>query len=402
MPPASRAAAAAAGRAPDRARRAAARSSRCARTRAASSRARRSISPASGRLPSREVFALGQEQIARVEHQRRVGLGARAIDHRRPARRRRPAGAPGSRTARSRRRRFDEYEQRDLLAPRRRGARPAPSARLGVAAGGARVALATVRRARAGTAGPSAATAAHASERHAYVAIMSSAVRRVIIRSTPPLGTARHGQARRQASRSDEAELNPGAERRRDRRHRPQDGRGRDSALRDAAETAERGRSWSRTSGGAGAGRGGLATVRDPVGRFLAEARRYKRLSETGGARAGRGGARARRPERRPHAGRAQPAAGHLDRVPVPARLGEHPRPVPGGERRPDGGGQALGAEAGAALRHLRRLLDPRLRAALPDDQLAADPRRQHARRPQAVLPAGEGAAEAARRRAST
>ena len=133
--------------------------------------------------------------------------------------------------------------------------------------------------------------------------------------------------------------------------------------------------------------------------RFLAEARRYKRLSEDGGARAGRGGARARRPERRPHAGRAQPAPGHRHRVPVPARLDEHPRPVPGGERRPDGGGQALGAEARPALRHLRRLLDPRLRAALPDDQLAPHPRRQHARGAQAVLPPGEGAAEAAGRR---
>ena len=118
-----------------------------------------------------------------------------------------------------------------------------------------------------------------------------------------------------------------------------------------------------------------------------------------GRARAGRRGARARRPERRAHAGRAQPAAGDLDRVPVPAGLGEHPRPVPGGERRVDGGGQALGADARAALRHLRRLLDPRLRAALPDDELAPHPRRQHARGAQAVLPPREGAAEAARRR---
>ena len=68
----------------------------------------------------------------------------------------------------------------------------------------------------------------------------------------------------------------------------------------------------------------------------------------SGGARAGHRRARARRHERGAHAGRAQPAAGHRHRVPVPARVGEHPRPVSGGERRPHGGGEALGAQARA------------------------------------------------------
>ena len=58
----------------------------------------------------------------------------------------------------------------------------------------------------------------------------------------------------------------------------PQDGRGRDA--RCSIRRRPRRRRWSRTPARAGAGRGGLATVRDPVGRFLAEARRYKRLSE--------------------------------------------------------------------------------------------------------------------------
>ncbi len=76
-----------------------------------------------GPLAARESSGLGQKQIARVEHQRRVGFGARAIDHRRPARdpAQRVHGTAALFVVAVPVRRI---EQRDLLAPRGRRAGP--------------------------------------------------------------------------------------------------------------------------------------------------------------------------------------------------------------------------------------------------------------------------------------
>ena len=177
--------------------------------------------------------------------------------------------------------------------------------------------------------------------------------------------------------------------------------RGRDPGRGGACRRSGRGRA-------SGAGRGDRRGRGDAAGggrRARAAARSGRAILGRGaplpapqrrrGADARQGRARGRRHGRRAQAGRSQPAAGHLHRVPVPTRLGQHPRSFPGGQRRAHGGGQALGALAGAALRHLRRLLDPRLRPEVPDDQLAPHPRRQHARGAQALLPAGKGAPEA-------
>ncbi len=145
-----------------------------------------------------------------------------------------------------------------------------------------------------------------------------------------------------------------------------------------------------------------LVTIRDPVRRFVEEARRHARLDERRRTRTRTRGTRPRRPRRRPKAGGAQPAPGGRHRLPIPAGMAERAGSVPGRLGRLDGGCSALGSRGRHALRLLRRLLDSRLRFALPHDQRAPHPRGQYARGPQALLPSGKGAPEAALPQAST
>ena len=101
----------------------------------------------------------GQEQIAGVEDQRRVRLGARAIDHRRPAR------DPAQRMHRAAALlvvagQVRRVQQRDLLAPRRRRRGHGGAAGVGAAAGRALVARGRRRHDAAATARTPAAPAA--------------------------------------------------------------------------------------------------------------------------------------------------------------------------------------------------------------------------------------------------
>ena len=143
-------------------------------------------------------------------------------------------------------------------------------------------------------------------------------------------------------------------------------------------------------------GSGGLVRY-DPLRAYMAEVARHPLLTREEEHELADALPRDGRPRGRLPARRLEPAPRGEDRPRVPPHRVPAPGPRPGGQHRPDAGGEEVRPVAGREAVVLRRLVDPRVHPPLHHGQLADGEARHHPGAAEALLQPAQGAGEAPR-----